>query len=616
MRLRVAPRLQPLSRALGCAAIVWASSLPSTAAATTFELRQSGWVFPPGTPSATGIAAGDLLVSGPLNQGFGIGSTTFSNRGLVSLLSHTEGGGLFINGTGVFENVFFLESGYTDIQGNGVLLNLASGTLTTNEIDTGRLGGLAGLRTLTVSAGSGLESAISLQVGAAAGLENYGTWRDRGSSVVNGRVLNAGTFLSANNPALVLPSPRSLPYKQEIRIEHWFNGEVGPAQWLNTLPGSILTVGANTTLSNRGEFLNAGTVRVLGTFNNLPSKPLAYDKPASWGSGRFENVLNGFAGHVIVENLGKFWTGDSTSEDFVNQGRITVGRNGFVDGENVTVNQGGAAQITIEAGAFSTPFLRNGGSIQLLDYGRIEFTEFEQEANGVTTLSRRGVILPRSGTSSRLVNYGTVQIDLGSILITQNFDQQGGLLIVNGALNVPGELRHAGGDILGGGMINGDTFTGGGVGIARWKPGSSPGTLTVNGYMTFDFNSVVELEVELDAQGGLAWDHLIANGMTFLAGSKIKLLLGPGTEQFVGESKEMLTCTLAACDFSLATLEVTGGAGANATFGPQGLTIALAPVPEPEAWTLLLAGLGTIAWVARRRRGVGQRRSPWFAGAR
>ena len=54
-------------------------------------------------------------------------------------------------------------------------------------------------------------------------------------------------------------------------------------------------------------------------------------------------------------------------------------------------------------------------------------------------------------------------------------------------------------------------------------------------------------------------------------------------------------------------LTVTGQVGNIATAGQQvaasyGGTINLSPIPEPETYALMLAGLGVVGWMARRRR--------------
>ena len=42
--------------------------------------------------------------------------------------------------------------------------------------------------------------------------------------------------------------------------------------------------------------------------------------------------------------------------------------------------------------------------------------------------------------------------------------------------------------------------------------------------------------------------------------------------------------------------------GATLTNGQQTLFV-LTPIPEPSTYALMLAGLGTLAWIARRQRG-------------
>ncbi|MFO1193644.1 MAG: PEP-CTERM sorting domain-containing protein [Rhodoferax sp.] len=169
------------------------------------------------------------------------------------------------------------------------------------------------------------------------------------------------------------------------------------------------------------------------------------------------------------------------------------------------------------------------------------------------------------------------------------------------SLDVPGLMTHTGGVIGGNGIINGHSFTQGDVGVASWAPGSSPGTLTIHGDMTFGDRSLVLLQAEVDGAGFLAWDHMIADRMTFLSGSVIRLALGPGTELRLGESSELLTCTVA-CDFSGARFEITGATGAQILQGALGLTVTLAPVPEPAHWALLLAGLAMVTGFRQRGR--------------
>jgi len=114
---------------------------------------------------------------------------------------------------------------------------------------------------------------------------------------------------------------------------------------------------------------------------------------------------------------------------------------------------------------------------------------------------------------------------------------------------------------------------------------------------------VLELEIGRDASGALHWDTVTAGSMSFLQGSLIRVLIGDTAPGAGIETVGFLNCLTGACDFSEASFEVRGGQGGSFTFGSDGsLGFALTPVPEPGTYALLLAGLGVVGFVARRRR--------------
>lgn len=580
------------------ASVLAALGALAPARATTFELLQSGWTAPAGLPPASGIGTGDLLVSGPLNPGFSPGSS-FANNGTMSLLSHTEGGGLLLDSGDHLTNNGQLESGYTAVGAGSLLENTVSGVLRTNRVNTSLQTAPAPgtLRTLTQVNGTGLASVESLQV--LGRLANEGAWTDYGSTTVYGAVDNYGSFLSTNNTALVLPAPFSLPYTQQILIAHHpVLQAIGPARGTN-YSGSTLQLDANTTLTNQGEFTNQGTLTVHGRFYNVPNPvPPAYAQPPTWGNGRFSNGSAQSPGQVIIGSGGQFQTGEFQAETLTNEGSFTVLAGGRLYGGNHFINQGSAQVVVRSQGAFQPYSLDNSATLQVDAGGYLQTTLFAQSADGMTTAA--GTI-EVTGANGRLGNQGVLEIPVNGAVSSRFVDQSGGVLIVDGSLDVPGLMTHTGGVISGNGIINGHSFTQGDVGVASWSPGSSPGTLTIHGDMTFGDRSLVVLQAEVDGAGFLAWDHMIADRMTFLSGSVIRLALGPGTELRLGESSELLTCTVA-CDFSGARFEITGATGAQILQGALGLTVTLAPVPEPAHWALLLAGLAMVTGFRQRGR--------------
>jgi len=169
-----------------------------------------------------------------------------------------------------------------------------------------------------------------------------------------------------------------------------------------------------------------------------------------------------------------------------------------------------------------------------------------------------------------------------------------------------------GGQLSGNGRINGDVLMQGNApldpadptcragmppGAACFTPGSSPGHMDITGMLTMDQGAVLELEIERDATGALHWDTESAGTMSFLQGSMIGVLIGDTAPGLGIETVGFLNCLTGVGDFS----------GASLTFGSDGsLGLQLAAVPEPVAHALLLAGLGVVSFIARRRRSRGK----------
>ncbi len=224
------------------------------------------------------------------------------------------------------------------------------------------------------------------------------------------------------------------------------------------------------------------------------------------------------------------------------------------------------------------------------------------------------------------VNDGRVRLRDGASLAVRQFQLRDGVLDVGVGTTlttapdpIDGRLLMTGGRLMGSGTINGGVF---GVGstpadpfvpscpspepgtVACFTPGSSPGTMTINGDLTMGFGTITELEIARDANGELVWDQVIAHSMSFVDGALIRVLIADDAPGASLASLQLLACTV--CDFSGAEFQVLGGLGGEVTFGDGGLIFALAPVPEPATWGLMLLGAAAVG--ARiRRAGAGHR---------
>ena len=404
-----------------------------------------------------------------------------------------------------------------------------------------------------------------------------GNWANRADGRVLGTLVNDGNFNSTNLPGLVVGNQ---PYGQVIRV--------GYDEFDRPLPvrqGAIVTSGgfrldANNTLLNAGSFSNSGMA-------SLNSAEMINRERAEWvNSGTFD-VAPG--GRLVFDGS----TGPT--------------ENSFL----LRVATGGTLSITD-----SRTRLQNLAGGELLVAGTFD-------------------------GDGRLVNNGQVSVHKGGSMTLGELSQNAGNLQVDGSLSA--DLRINGGTLSGGGYrdpvtgflvnpgggtINGSVYLAGSgpaealasctfATYACLQPGNSPGRLTIDGELTMDAFSILELEVERDADGVLVWDELFADVAHFGDGSLIRILLGDDVADLDEHTLDFIHCANG-CSLAGARFEVVGGTG-RLQFSEAGLFFTLpatdgggggggggGTVPEPASAALLALGLAALLTTRRAPRRPGR----------
>jgi fibronectin-binding autotransporter adhesin len=258
----------------------------------------------------------------------------------------------------------------------------------------------------------------------------------------------------------------------------------------------------------------------------------------------------------------------------------------FGDGGTIEVNEGGL--LVIPGGTANFPLRGIVGSTGTLDVtggGRIMLGN--QLANPTSF----------EDTAIHLGLNGRLRADAGSQVFGDVFIHNQGNLVANGT--VTGNVQ-----INAGGLLDGDGVIVGNVNVdpfGQINPGNSIGTLTIEGDLTLDENSILTIEVN-----SLGNDQIVVTG-TLTLGGELNIAFIDGFSPELGQSLLLDIFTdqvqigegTSFAGFSVSGLADGLSLDADLDAVAQGQAVGITVVPEPASLALL--ALGSLLLAHRRR---------------
>lgn len=489
-----------------------------------------------------------------------------------------------------------------------------------------------------------------------------GTFQTNGVDVNGaGNTLSGGVWSVMNGAALDLVGQVILTNDADVRLSG-VGSSFGAIDLLETNMGSFLIEGGRDFTTVPGiTFTNSGmlavgagtafTVEGSSTLGNLTGSTL------SGGMFEIEGILKiDSAAAVTVVDAGVRLTGDSAAivdqaDASVFSGALTIGGSGgftvegrsignpFMTQGDLTVSTGGELTIgegtTLRVGAgFEFTNIAAGtlfdGNLDIRGRLQVDAAAIDRIATtlildtpdsgivdengmdalgGLDTLENLADLTVRTGRDLDII--GSLGMESGSALrigpngkldesivtIANNLTQDagstvqmlGGQLIVNGTYTIGGELT-------GSGTVSASEF----IGTGTLGPGSSPGTLTLDGDYRQGTGGRIVIEI-----GGLtpgeSYDQLIIHGGLLFDGGmagELELVLIDGFVPQVGDEFEVILFGWRDGDFALAEAVTIGGVTLAPVWGETSLR--LVTIPGPGGFGAALVGAGMMCM--RRRR--------------
>ncbi|HEU4645349.1 MAG TPA: PEP-CTERM sorting domain-containing protein [Burkholderiales bacterium] len=505
----------------------------------------------------------------------------FENHGTVTVpfVSVTPGfpGNQFSNFFGTFNN---RSTGVLD--NNGAQVSNIQSTIVNSGVIRNQAGG-----TFFNFQGSTISN-IGVFNNSAATLSNLGTFTSSG--IINNQT--AASFLNFGGATF---TSTTVFANNGSRVDNLSGG-----LWRNNGSGSIQNFGGGTfnnsgtfdSNSQLSEFSNDGGA----TVNNSGSMTSRGGFFLSGGAALNNNFGGSFQTTHIFHNLGGIVNNNAGATIINNTG--TSGPLGsLVNDVGSAINNSGAivnSQFVVNAGVFNN---NPGGSL-------INNRGVENIANGTFNNALGSTIT----NNFDFVNRGNV-ISSGTIDGTGRYTQHSGSTTFNGAVT-QNTVTVNGGVLNGAANITGSVIVNGGI-IA---PGNSPGQMTILG--NYSQGALGSFEAEIGGLlAGSQYDVLDVTGTATLDGTLLVSLYNLGSGTFApsaGDTFDIIRAMDVIGSFStLSFAPLAAGlmwqvSYLDNVFGSTdvvrlSILDVAAPVPEPETYAMLLAGLALLGFATRRR---------------
>jgi fibronectin-binding autotransporter adhesin len=542
--------------------------------------------------------------------------TFFDNRGITQVKTGT----LILLGGGSSSGSFATLAGGTLQTGSFD----SSGSLAINSGSIDNAGTFRANGTVNVASGVAVTGPGTLTVayGGTLNLASGVTSDGKGTlDVSSGTLSVAGTFNSAN-----------------LRLS---SGALGGAGTLNTgtllwtggqMQGGVTTVSGDAGISGQGTknlsggrtvnlqgntaFSGAGSLRIdYGSSLNNRGTFTSNEVSADSSISSYDPTKNVFTNiGTYVQNSGTKKTTVGTAFD--NKGAIEVQSgslylNGLLNYKPTTQTltggtfRVGGGVLSIDMGPNhgvvhnAASIVLDGSTAEIRNLGSDGLVGFRDNQAGGRFELLGGAAYTRSGA---FANAGDIVIGTASAFTVAgggDYSQSGGLTIVNGVLAASNVLVN-GGTVDGFGTINGNlTINAGMLGA-----GDAVGRLAVAGSFNQAATSVFNVQIAGYDQGA-GYDWLAIGGISRFGG-KLRVAFD---DSFNAKPDDIFTLvTYASWDRSeFSGLLVSGlGSGylAKLRYTDNALLLQVAAVPEPESYAMMLAGLGLIRLMARRRQAL------------